>query len=140
ARRAGEAALRDRTRRLRDRPCSAALAPLPPDVLVGVRQARQRRSQLARADRPAGPLPDTAPSTVDGLVHAPAAPVVPELLGGLSLLRRAGRAVSLLCAAQAPTDRVRSDLLPAADDRPDRELRVLQPARRGSRGPAPGRP
>ena len=139
ARLAAQAPVRRGPRRAADRGRTPAVASLPADVLVGMGQARERRSELAPPLGAALPLRDAAPAALDRLVHAPDAVLVPDGVGGVSLLRRARRAVPLLRAAPPARLRVLDDRGPSGAHRGDGELRVLQPARGDPRGPAPRR-
>src|SRR5207249_1984972 len=62
------------------RPAPRAAAAVPPHLLFGSREARQRRSELAEFHGAAIPLRDAAHSEQPELVHAPASGVVSEAL------------------------------------------------------------
>ncbi len=111
--------------RARTRP----LAALPPDVLLRRRQARQRRPDVARPHGSSPPLRDAAASDGDRLVRAPPSRESPERLRRGPVRRRARRAVPDLRAAPASQSRARPARGAPGRDRPDGQLRVLQPAR-----------
>ncbi len=115
------------------------VAPLPSDAVVGDRQALERRPDVAQPDRPAVPLRDPVPSALDGVVRAQRPAVVPDVLVRRGLLRRARRSLLLLRPPAAAAHRVRADGLPAARDRRNGQLCLLQLADGGARRPAGGR-
>ena len=109
------------------RPASSALAALPAELLIGPREARQRRSDLAQLDGALLPLRDAAAAALDRVVHAPAAGLGPDGLGVLAAGRRARGAVcDLRSSPGAPGGRSRARVAPDSD-RFDRQLRLLQP-------------
>ena len=137
---AASLAIPKRPRGVPGRPLPAALASLPSHVLVGLGQARERRSHVAQSLRPALPLRNAAAATLDRVVPAPVPALVPDRVGALALLRRARRSLPLLRAAARASLRLPRHGPAAAAHRRDGQLRVFQPAGAGARPAPPGRP
>src|SRR6266542_902353 len=107
-----------------------ALAPLSPDVLLGIRQARQRRPQLAKPDGADLSLLDATPAAVDGLVRESLPDLVSQVLLFRDVRRGARRPHPHRRPAAVEIDRLRRHGGSPDDYCRDRQLRLLQSADR----------
>ena len=102
------------------------LAPLSPHVRLGIRQARERRPQLAKPLGADVPLLDAAAAPLDGLVRESRPDLVPKGLLFRDVRGGARRSVPHPRPAAVAIDRLRRDGGPPGDHRRDRQLRLLQ--------------